>query len=133
MGRRSDPSRRALGACSLAVAILLVSAASAMGQAAIDQYVPSAKPGGHHGDPADAIREATETSGPGNPASQAKAKKKKAAIAVGSPGAGPPSDSEGGGYPLTTFVIVVLLLFLLGLAARYVPDLVRRLRLRLAS
>ena len=132
MGRRSDPSRRALGACSLAVAILLVSAASAMGQAAIDQYVPSAKPGGHHGDPADAIREATGTNGPGSPAAQARAKK-KAAIAVGSPGAGPPSDSEGGGYPLTIFVIVVLLLFLLGLAARYVPDLVRRLRLRLAS
>src|ERR671914_92873 len=47
-----------------------------MGQAAIDQYVPSAKPGGHHGDPADAIREATGTNGPGSSAAQARAKKK---------------------------------------------------------
>jgi hypothetical protein len=114
------------------VVLLLAPAASAMGQAAIDQYVPSAKPGNRHGDPADAIREATGTSGPGGAPAQAKAKK-KAPIAVSSPGAGPPSDSEGGGYPLTAFVIVVLLLFLLGLAARYLPDLIRRLRLRLAS
>jgi hypothetical protein len=112
--------------------VLLVSAASAMGQAAIDQYVPSAKPGGHHGDPADAIREATGASEPGGAPAQARAKK-KAPIAIGSPGAGPPSDSEGDGYPLTIFVIVVLLLFTLGLAARYLPDLIRRLRLRLAS
>jgi hypothetical protein len=112
--------------------VLLVSAASAMGQAAIDQYVPSAKPGGHHGDPADAIREATGASEPGGAPAQARAKK-KAPIAIGSPGAGPPSDSEGDGYPLTIFVIVVLLLFILGLAARYLPDLIRRLRLRLAS
>jgi hypothetical protein len=132
MGRRPDPSWRALGACSLAVVVLLVTAASAMGQAAIDQYVPSTKPGGHHGDPADAIREATGTSGPGSPAAQARAKK-KAPVAVGSPGAGPPSDTDSGSYPLTTFVIVILLLFLIGLAARYLPDLIRRLRLRLAS
>jgi hypothetical protein len=132
MGRRPDPSRRALGACSLAAVVLLVSAAGAMGQAAIDQYVPSAKPGSHHGDPADAIREATGASEPGGAPAQARAKK-KAPIAVGSRGAGPPSASDSGGYPLTTFVIVVLLLFLLGLAARYLPDLIRRVRLRHAS
>jgi hypothetical protein len=132
MGRRPDPSRRALGACSLAAVVLLVFAASAMGQAAIDQYVPSAKPGGQHGDPAEAIREATGTGEPGGAPAQARAKK-KAPVAVGSPGGGPPSDSNGDGYPLTTLVIVVLLLFLLGLAARYLPDLIRRLRLRLAS
>jgi hypothetical protein len=131
MGPTPDPSRRALGACSLALVVLLVSAASAMGQAAIDQYVPSKKPGSHHGDPAEAIREATGASEPGGAPAQARAKKEDP-IAVGSPGAGPPSESDGG-YPLTTFVIVVLLLFLLGLAARYLPDLIRRLRLRLAA
>jgi len=132
MGRRPHPSRSVFGACSLAAMVLLVSAASAMGQAAIDQYVPSAKPGGQHGDPADAIREATGTGEPGGAPAQARTRK-KAPVAVGSPGAGPPSDSKGDGYPLTIFVILVLLLFVLGLAARYLPDLLRRLRLRLAS
>jgi hypothetical protein len=136
MGPRSDPSRRALGAFSLgavllAVAVLLVPA-SALGQAALDQYVPSNKPGGHHGDPDAAIREATGTAEPDAPPAQERAKKKDPA-AVRSSGGGPPSDTDGGGYPLTTFVILVLLLFLIGLAARYLPDLIRRLRLRHVS
>jgi hypothetical protein len=104
-----------------------------MGQAAVDQYLPSAKPGGHHGGARAAVREATadEASTPSE-ANQAKAKKSKLAAAVsGSPGG--PTGSDDGGYPLTALIIILILLFLLGLAARYLPRLIRRLGSRPAS
>jgi hypothetical protein len=109
----------------LAAALLLASAASAMGQAAVDQYLPSAKPGGHHGSAAGAIDEATAPTGPSAQLAQGKAKKSDATVANGA-AAGPPDDS--GGISLTPFVIIVIALFLAGLAARYLPRLYRRLR-----
>lgn len=127
MGRRSNPSRRALCAAGLTGALLLATAATAMGQAAVDQYVPSAKPGGQHGSAADAIREATGLSAsaePGGPG--AKAEKSTPLSVTHGPRAA--LSDDGGGYPLTTFVIVVILLLVAGLLARYLPDLIRRLR-----
>jgi hypothetical protein len=133
MDRSSDPSGRAVCAFSLVVVALLVSAASAMGQAAIDQYVPSTKPGAHHGSAVDAVREATATVAPGPPSTRDRPEKKTPLSMTRSPGTGGPPDIDSGGYPLTTFVIILLALFMLGLAVRYVPDLIRRLRLRQAS
>jgi hypothetical protein len=109
-------------------AILLMSPASAMGQAAIDQYLPSAKPGGQHHGARAAIEEARAEIAPASvEPTQGKVKQRKVAAAVaGSPGG--PTGSDDGGYPLTLFVIIVLALFLLGLAARYLPRLIERWR-----
>ncbi|HEY1236870.1 MAG TPA: hypothetical protein VGE91_00935 [Solirubrobacterales bacterium] len=114
----------------LAALVLAASSASAMGQAALDQYLPSANPAGHHGGARSAVQEArgSTTTTPGTESPPAKARKSKLAGAVGSPGG--PSGSDDGGYPLTAFVIIVLILFLLGIAARYLPRLVRRLQSR---
>jgi hypothetical protein len=109
----------------VAAALLLATAASAMGQAAVDQYLPSAKPGGHHGSAAGAIDDATGPTGPSAQQAEAKAKKRQASVANGS-ATGPPDDS--GGFSLTPFVIIVIALFLAGVAARYLPRLYRRLR-----
>jgi hypothetical protein len=114
------------------VVLLLASAASAMGQAAVDQYLPSANPAGHHGGARAAVREARENAASSAEPSQVKTKKPKlAAAVVRSPG--DPPGSDDGGYPLTTFVIMVALLFLAGLAARYLPRLIRRLQSRPVS
>jgi hypothetical protein len=115
--------------------LLLASATSAMGQAAVDQYLPSAKPGGHHGGARAAVREArADAASTTAEARQAKAKAKKTKLAAALPGSpGGPTDSDGGAYPLTTFIIIVILLFLLGLTARYLPRLIRRLQSRPAS
>jgi hypothetical protein len=104
-----------------------------MGQAAVDQYLPSAKPGGHHGSARSAVREArADAASTTAEPSQAKAKKRKLAAAAADSPSGP-SGSDDGGYPLTTFIIIVILLFLLGLAARYLPRLIGRLQSRPAS
>jgi hypothetical protein len=126
MSRRPNRSRRALCALGLAGVVLLVSAASASGQAAVDQYVPSTKPAGHHGSAADAVQEATALVASSEAPKRGKAEKGIPAGLSRSPLTAP--SEEGGSYPLTPFVIVVLLLFLAGLAARYLPDLIRRLR-----
>jgi hypothetical protein len=99
-----------------------------MGQAALDQYLPSAKPGGHHGGARAAVQEArAEIASTTTVPSQEKAKRKQLAPVAGSPGGGP-TGSDDGGYPLTIFVIIVATLFLLGLAARYLPRLIERWR-----
>jgi hypothetical protein len=122
-----DLSRRVLCLSGLAAVLLLTSAASAMGQAAVDQYLPSAKPDTRHGSAADAVAEATATTTPSVPPPQGKAKKSKSAAVVKGSDNGP-SDGDDGGFALTPFVIVVIAVFLAGLAARYLPKLIRRLR-----
>jgi hypothetical protein len=111
----------------LAAVLLLTTAASAMGQAAVDQYLPSAKPAGHHGSVAVAVRRATGTT---TATAQPNPGKKRASPSpvASSTGPGGPSDSGGGGYPLTAFVIIVALLFVAGVATRYLPGLIRRWR-----
>jgi hypothetical protein len=104
----------------LATTLLLISAANAMGQAAVDQYLPSAKPGIHHGSPSDEISQAAE---PSAKPPKARANKRVASVAKGSSGGG-----LSGAALLTSFVIIVILIFLAGVAARYLPRLVRRLR-----
>jgi hypothetical protein len=104
----------------LAVVLLLISAPSAMGQAAVDQYLPSAQPGIHHGSPTNEIAQAAE---PSARPPKAKANKQVAAVSKGSTGGWP-----GAAGLLTPFVLIVILLFLAGVAARYLPRLIRRLR-----
>jgi uncharacterized membrane protein YfcA len=117
--------RRILHLSALAAVLLLTTAASALGQAAIDQYVPSAKPSRHHGSGEGALAAARATSIPPS-ASPSRAKEQKRTEALSGAPAGP-TDS-GGGFPLTPFVLLVMLLFLAGVAARYLPEAVRRLR-----
>jgi hypothetical protein len=113
----------------LATVLLLVMAASALGQAAVDQYLPSAKPGSRHGSASAAVEEAIAPTTPSAPQIQAKtkAKKKSSPAAAVKGSSGGPGDGDGG-FSLTPFVIIVIALFLAGLAARYLPRLVRRLR-----
>jgi hypothetical protein len=120
-------SRRLLTLSALAALLLLGSAAEAMGQAAVDQYLPSAKPGSQHGSAAHSIAQALApvTATPPASASGSKRDQRNPAGPVRGPGAG---IDEGGGFSLTPFVIIVIVLFLAGLAARYLPRLVRRLR-----
>jgi hypothetical protein len=112
--------------CGLAAVAMLTTAASAMGQAAVDQYVPIAKSARHHGSGEGALEAAeAATTRPGAPPTRTK-KGRKTSAAGGSPAG--PSDGDGGGYPLTAFVLLVILLFLAGLAARYLPKLIERVR-----
>jgi hypothetical protein len=104
----------------LAVVLVLISATSAMGQAAVDQYLPSAKPGIHHGNPSDEISQAA---GPSAKPPLAKANERVASVSKRSGGGG-----LGGAALLTGFVLIVILVFLAGVAARYLPRLIRRLR-----
>jgi hypothetical protein len=123
-----DLGRRTLCAGTLVAVVLLASAASAMGQAAVDQYLPSAKPGTHHGGARAAVSEArADAASTTVETSKAKAKKTKLAAAMSGP-PGDPTGSDDGGYPLTLFVIIVTALFLVGLAARYLPRLIERWR-----
>jgi hypothetical protein len=117
--------RRILHLSALAAVLVLTTAASALGQAAIDQYVPSAKANRHHGSGEGALAAAAPTSIPPS-ASPSREKEQKKTDALGGAPAGP-TDS-GGGFPLTPFVLLVILLFLAGVAARYLPEAVRRLR-----
>jgi hypothetical protein len=128
MSVKRDLGPRTLCAGALTAVVLLASAASAMGQAAVDQYLPSAKPGNHHRGARAAVREArADAASTTAEPSKAKAKKSTLAAAVsGSPGG--PTGSDDGGYPLTLFVIIVAALFLVGLAARYLPRLIERWR-----
>jgi hypothetical protein len=119
--------RRLLYLSGLTALLLLGLAADAMGQAAVDQYLPSAKPGSQHGSAAHSIAEALAPPAESPPAAAAGGKSdgRNPAGPVRGPGAG---VDEDGGFSLTPFVIIVIVLFLAGLAARYLPRLVRRLR-----
>jgi hypothetical protein len=132
MTRGSDLTRRILCLSGLAAVLLLTAAASAMGQAAVDQYLPSAKPAAHHGSVASAVRQATGTTPATAQPNQGK-KRASPSLVASSKGPGGPSDSGGGGYPLTAFVIIVALLFVAGVATRYLPGLIRRWRPRQLS
>ena len=133
MTGRRDLIQRALCVAGLATTALFGSAASAMGQAAVDQYIPSANPGSQHGSAADAVRQAREDTSAAARPGPGKAKRESPAPVASTKGPGGPSDSGGGGYPLTAFVIIVGLLFVAGVAARYLPGLIRRWRPRQLS
>jgi hypothetical protein len=130
MTSRWNLIRRALCVAGLAITALVGSAAAAMGQAAVDQYIPSANPGTQHGSAAAAVREAREDTAPATRTPQGKTKRESPTPVANSGRPGSPSDSGGGGYPLTAFVIIVGLLFVAGVAARYLPGLIRRWRPR---
>jgi hypothetical protein len=117
--------RRILHISALAAVLLLTTAASALGQAAIDQYVPSAKANRHHGSGEGALAAARTTSIPPS-ASPDRAKEQRKTEALSGVPAAP--TEGGGGFPLTPFVLLVILLFLAGLAARYLPKLIERVR-----
>jgi hypothetical protein len=133
MSRRWDLIRRPLCVAGLATAALLGVTASAMGQAAVDQYIPSANPGSQHGSAANAVQQARQSTTPGARSDQGKAKRENLGPVANSKGPGGTSDSGGGGYPLTAFVIIVALLFVAGVAARYLPGMIRRWRPRQVS
>jgi hypothetical protein len=120
--------RRALAGFGLASLVLLVCASGALGQAAVDQYVPSDNPAGNHGSAARAVAEARAAATPAPPGNGKLTKEKPAGAVIGSSGGTGSSGSDGGGYPLTAFVVIVALLFLAGLAARYLPGVIRRRR-----
>jgi hypothetical protein len=132
MGRR-NPIRPPLGVAGLVTLALLLPAADAFGQAAVDQYIPSANPGSQHGSAAESVQQATQSTTTPTAPSKGKAKRANGTPAAGSAGGSGPPDSGGGGYPLTAFVIVVALLFIAGVAARYLPGLIRRTRARPTS
>ncbi len=109
------------------VVLLFAPAARAAGPAAIDQYIPNTGPEGQKASASEAIREAIAPSAPKPvaPTGPRRTEVRTPAGPVRGPGAG---IDEDGGFSLTPFVIIVIVLFLAGLAARYLPRLVRRLR-----
>ena len=151
--------RAILPALVLATVGMLVAASSSFGQAAVEQYIPDVPPSlQHHGasgsgggaggsgsassSPSNASGGSTAGSGSsgGNGASGSAQTQKKAAAAgvaglssfsdpVGG-GTSSGGDAPGTGFPLTTFVFIVVAIFLAGLLV-YV--LLRRRRPRHAS
>ena len=125
---RASTHSRARGRFALwfVVALLgiLAAAPSAFGQAAVDQYVPDARPGGNpehqRVDPTGSVSsggESLDAKGAGLPVA--------GKTSSGSSGGG---DIPGTSYPITPFVAVLLGLMCLGLAARFaLPALQRRL------
>jgi hypothetical protein len=150
--------RAILPALVLATVGMLIAASSSFGQAAVEQYIPDVNPTGHHNGggsgtgngaassgsstvaPSTASGGGTSTgSGSGNSGTGSAGKKAAAAAGVAglsnlSSGGG--GGSSGGGsapgtdFPLTTFVFIVIAIFLAGLLV-YV--LLRRRRPRSAS
>jgi hypothetical protein len=124
-------ARALFPALALTAFVMLVGASSALGQAAVDQYVPSATPSGNHGGPAGGGGGGGGSTGSGGTAAGG-------ATAGGATAGGAPADagngslSSGGAgltsfsggddgsgstsggsapgtdYPLTTFVFIVI-------------------------
>jgi hypothetical protein len=126
-----QPRRRAVFlALGLTGVLMLVAASPALGQAAVDQYIPSASPSGNHGGGGGAG--GVDTPGTGGGASEgASAGAAGAGAAKGSlnsggagltgfsgdgTGSGSTSgaDAPGTDYPLTTFVFIVIGLLVVG-------------------
>jgi hypothetical protein len=122
-----------IAAVGVALIGILVVAPSAPGQAAIDQYLPSADPSGQHANQSD----------PGTPLPGGQAPKVGSSggpgSSLGPQGAGLPnlatardSGSAAGGhvpgtdYPVTPFVIVIAAAVAIGALARFGPKLIRR-------
>jgi hypothetical protein len=149
--------RAVLPALVLATVGMLVAASSSFGQAAVEQYIPDINPTGHHhagsgsggGAGSSGSASGSTTTPPGGSAGNAgsgggnggtgSAEKKAAAggaaglSTFSDPGGGGSSsggDVPGSGFPLTTFVFIVIGIFLAGLLV-YV--LLRRRRPRRAS
>jgi hypothetical protein len=130
-GTCKSPRRGRIGVLLLTVGLLgiLVVPASALGQAAADQYIPSAEPngvGGGGGGGGDVGRGGGRDAGPG-------------AASLGTEGAGVPaagaeavSGSAGGGdlpftgYPVTPFVVVLAALLAAGLLVRLTAPMIER-------
>jgi amino acid transporter len=117
---------------ALALVVGLASASAAFGQAAVDQYIPSADPAGNHGGGSGGAGEAaggtaaaqgTADLGPGGVGLKKVSNDVEAPAGTASGGNTPGTD-----YPLTTFIFVVGGIVLLALAARFGPGLVRRFR-----
>jgi hypothetical protein len=133
--------RTTLPALALAAAGMLVASSTALGQAAVDQYIPSKSPAGHH------KGHHGSSSGSGSAADGASAVAADQAVAgsheggAAKTGSGSPkvpvlksnSASPGGGevpgtsYPVTLFVAIAAGLVALVLAIRFLPPLARRL------
>ena len=152
--------RAILPALVLATVGMLIAASSSFGQAAVEQYIPDVNPTGHHNGggsgtgngagsagsstvaPSTASGGGTGTgTGSGSGNSGTGSAGKKAAAAAGVAGLSNLSSGGGGGssgggsapgtdFPLTTFVFIVIAIFLAGLLV-YV--LLRRRRPRSAS
>jgi hypothetical protein len=128
-GVSKAPGRALLPALALIAVVMLVGASSALGQAAVDQYIPSASPSGNHGGGAGGGGGGGGTTGSGGTTAGgvtgSGAAGRGAGVAKGSLGSGGAgltnfsagndgSGSSSGGsapgtdYPLTTFVFIVI-------------------------
>jgi hypothetical protein len=123
-GVTSTRRRTLVPVLALTALLMLVAASSALGQAAVDQYIPSASPTGHHG--RDEGGGGNIGGGGGGTGSGGSAKPDNAAASqnqslsaggaglanVSSGESGPGSASGGNApgtdYPLTTFVFVII-------------------------
>jgi hypothetical protein len=121
---------------------MLDTAASAFGQGALDQYLPSggSSTSGHQSQPkhqssTPSPSPSASTSAPTTTTSTSAPKKHKAKPHKEAPAPQPVAQvsnqaAHDGGYPISSYVLLVIGLFVLGLAVRYLPPFIRRLRFR---
>jgi hypothetical protein len=123
---------------------MLALAPSASGQAGLDQYLPSAPTGGHQnhghqgrgggggsnsGSTSSSPSTSTQTTQSSAPKKHHKVKPQKEPAAP-KPVPTTPTAHHDSGYPISPFVLIVIVLFLLGLVIKFGPELIRRVRFR---